>query len=236
MSSSDQKPSTPHIPAPEHQRAEQAAVNDESIQRVHAILLREKDEPSEGFSPMPLFLLGFISAMILVCAIYVVHYRGDFDPLVYDERYDAEAAKAAAGAPKQLTPEQILAAGKRLYTTCAACHQANGQGLPGTYPPLAASEWVTGKEDRLIRVLLHGLGGPIQVGGSTYNGAMPAFGKVPGGGYNWNDEKISQVLSYIRHEWGNKAGFVTKEKVAEVFAAEKARAKAWTQDELKAFE
>jgi mono/diheme cytochrome c family protein len=184
---------------------------------------------------MPLFLLGFISAMIFVCSVYVVHYRGDFDPLVYDERYDAAAAKAAASGPKQLTPEQILASGKRLYQTCAACHQANGLGVAGVYPPLAASEWVTGSEERLIRVLLHGLNGPIQVKGNPYNGAMPAFGKVSGGGYNWSDEKIAHVLSYIRHDWGNNAEFITKEKVTEVLKAEGARAKPWTQDELAPF-
>ena len=226
----------PHRPSPAHERAEQGGANDESIQQVHAILLREKAEPHEGFSPMPLFLLGIISALILLCAIYVVHYRGDFDPLVYDERYDAEAAKAAAAAPKELTPEQILAKGKQAYQTCVTCHQANGLGVPGAFPPLAGSEWVVGKEDRLVRVVLHGLGGPIQVKGSTFNGAMPAFGKVPGGGYNWNTEKIAQVLSYIRHEWGNNAGFITKEKVDEIFKAEAARSKVWTQDELKKFE
>jgi mono/diheme cytochrome c family protein len=225
----------PHFPAEKHQRAEQAGANDESIQKVHAILLREKPEPSEGFTPMPLFLLGFISAMIFVCSVYVVHYRGDFDPLVYDERYDAAAAKAAASGPKQLTPEQILASGKRLYQTCAACHQANGLGVAGVYPPLADSEWVTGSEERLIRVLLHGLNGPIQVKGNPYNGAMPAFGKVSGGGYNWSDEKIAHVLSYIRHDWGNNAEFITKEKVTEVLKAEGARAKPWTQDELAPF-
>lgn len=233
--SSDKSKLPPHVPAEKHQRAEQAGANDESIQKVHAILLREKPEPSEGFTPMPLFLLGFISAMIFVCSVYVVHYRGDFDPLVYDERYDAAAAKAAASGPKELTPEQILASGKRLYQTCAACHQATGLGVAGVYPPLAASEWVTGNQERLIRVLLHGLGGPIQVKGNTYNGAMPAFGKVPGGGYNWSEEKISHVLSYIRHEWGNNAEFITKDKVAEVLKAEAARAKPWTQDELAPF-
>jgi len=233
--SSDKSKLPPHVPAEKHQRAEQAGANDESIQKVHAILLREKPEPSEGFTPMPLFLLGFISAMIFVCSVYVVHYRGDFDPLVYDERYDAAAAKAAASGPKQLTPEQILASGKRLYQTCAACHQANGLGVAGVYPPLAASEWVTGSEERLIRVLLHGLNGPIQVKGNPYNGAMPAFGKVSGGGYNWSDEKIAHVLSYIRHDWGNNAEFITKEKVTEVLKAEGARAKPWTQDELAPF-
>jgi mono/diheme cytochrome c family protein len=233
--SSDKSKLPPHVPAEKHQRAEQAGANDESIQKVHAILLREKPEPSEGFTPMPLFLLGFISAMIFVCSVYVVHYRGDFDPLVYDERYDAAAAKAAASGPKELTPEQILASGKRLYQTCAACHQANGLGVAGVYPPLADSEWVTGSEERLIRVLLHGLNGPIQVKGNPYNGAMPAFGKVSGGGYNWSDEKIAHVLSYIRHDWGNNAEFITKEKVTEVLKAEGARAKPWTQDELAPF-
>jgi mono/diheme cytochrome c family protein len=225
----------PHIPVLQHERAEQGGANDESIQQVHAILLREKSEPSEGFSPMPLFLLGFISAVIFVVSVYVVHYRGDFDPLVYDHRYDAEAAEEQASKPQPLTPEQILAKGKQAYTTCASCHQANGQGVAGTYPPLAGSEWVTGSEERLIRVLLHGLNGQIQVKGNAYNGLMPAFGKVPGGGYNWNNEKISQVLSYIRHEWGNNAEFVTKEKVDEVLKAEAARSKPWAQDELAPF-
>lgn len=237
--SADHKPTPtppPHVPAPENQRAEQAGANDQSIQQVHAILLREKAEPSEGFSPMPLFLLGIISAMILICSIYVVHYRGDFDPLVYDHRFDAVAAKAAASGPKELTPEQILASGKRLYATCAACHQANGAGVPGVYPPLAASEWVTGSEARLIRVLLHGLSGPITVKGNNYNGLMPAFGKVTGGGYNWTDERIAHVLSYIRHDWGNNASFITKEQVTEVLKAEAARAKPWTEAELKPFE
>ncbi|MBC8008828.1 MAG: c-type cytochrome, partial [Burkholderiales bacterium] len=99
---------------------------------------------------MPLFLLGFISAMIFVCSVYVVHYRGDFDPLVYDERYDAEAAKALTSGPKVYTPEQILAKGKQAYTTCVACHQTSGLGVAGVYPPLAGSEWVTGSEERLI--------------------------------------------------------------------------------------
>ena len=233
--SSDHQKTPAHIPAPENQRAEQAGASDESIQQVHSILLREKSEPSEGFSPMPLFLLGFISAMIFVCSVYVVHYRGDFDPLVYDTRYDAEAAKAAAAAPKILTPAQVLAKGKLAYQTCLPCHQATGQGLPGVYPPLAGSEWVTGNEERLIRVLLHGLTGPVEVKGNTYNQNMPSFGKVPGSAYGWSNEKIAQVLSYIRHEWGNNAEFITTEKVAEVLAAEAARTKAWTQAELDPF-
>lgn len=215
-----------------HLPADQSGASDDSIQKVHAKLLSENPEPKEGFKTTPLFLLGFVSAMIFVTSIYVVHYRGGFSPLVYDERY---TPKEGAAGKVELTPEQIVAAGKKLYATCATCHQVNGMGVPGTYPPLAASDWVTGSEERLVRVLLHGLGGPIDVNGTTYNGAMPAFGRVPGGGYNWNEEKVSQVLTYIRQEWGNKAAPITKEKVAEVLAAEKARSKPWTQGELDPF-
>ena len=222
-----------HVPAPENQSAEQAGVNDESLQQVHSILLREKAEPAEGFSPMPLFLLGFISALIFGVSVYIVHYRGDFDPLVYDHRYDA--SQQVTDGPVELTEAQILARGRTAYQTCVACHQANGQGVPGVYPPLAGSEWVTGSEERLIRVLLHGLTGPIQVKGNTYNQLMPAFGRVPGGGYNWNSERIAHVLSYIRHEWGNDASFITTEQVDTVFRAEAGRSRPWTQDELAPF-
>jgi mono/diheme cytochrome c family protein len=233
--SSDKSKLTPRVPMAQHETAEQAGANDQSIQLVHAILLREKAEPSEGFSPMPLFLLGLISALIFLCSVYIVHYRGDFDSLVYDFRYDAASAQAASATPKELTPEQILASGKRLYQTCVACHQSTGLGVAGAFPPLARSEWVLGSEERLIRVLLFGLNGPIQVKGADYNGAMPAFGKVQGGGYNWNEEKIAHVLSYIRHEWGNNADFITKDKVASVLTTEKSRSKPWTQEELKPF-
>ncbi len=215
--------------------AGQSGASDESLQQVHAELVAKKPEPKEGFKTMPLFLLGFVSTMIFVTSVYVVHYRAGFSPTVYDQRFDPKTA-AGTGA-KELTPEQVIAAGKKSYQqVCAACHQNTGLGVAGVYPPLAGSEQVLGKEEALIRILLHGLNGPIVVKGNTYNGAMPAFGKVPGGGYNWNEEKISQVLTYIRQEWGNSAPVVTKEKVKEILAAEKARSKPWTDAELKPFE
>ena len=213
--------------------ADQSGASDESIQTVHAELVAKKPEPKEGFKTMPLFLLGFVSTMIFVTSIYVVHYRAGFSPMVYDERFDP---KTAAGATvKELTPEQVVAAGKKSFLqTCAACHQASGTGVAGVYPPLAGSEWVNGSEERVVRILLHGLTGPVEVEGKTFNGAMPAFGKVTGGGYNWNEEKVSQVLTYIRQEWGNKGSPITKEQVAEILAKEKARAKPWSAAELEA--
>jgi mono/diheme cytochrome c family protein len=208
--------------------------SDESIQQVHAELVSKKPEPEEGFKLMPLFLLGFVSTMIFVTSVYIVHYRAGFSPLVYDERFDPKSG--AGSAIKELTPEQVIAAGKKSFVqVCATCHQTSGQGVAGVYPSLVGVDWVLGSEERLVRILLHGLNGPIEVNGKTYNGAMPAFGKVAGGGYNWNEEKISQVLTYIRQEWGNKGEPISKAKVAEVLAKEAARAKPWTSGELDPF-
>jgi len=214
-------------PIKSNPQIEQAAASDQSIQKVHAILLREKAEPKEGYTPMPLFILGFITVMIFVCTLYFVHNRGGFSAMVYDERYDPATAAASA----TVTKVDPVAQGKRLFQTCAACHQATGTGVPGVYPALAGSEWVTGTEEHLVRIMLHGLTGPVKVEGKDYNGNMPAFG--PGGGFNWSDEKISYVLTYIRQEWGNKAGEITAEKVKEI-REKAARAKPWSAEELEA--
>ena len=213
--------------APDHPnpQLEQAAASDESIQRVHSDLLHAQKEPNEGYKGMPLFLLGFVSTMIFVVSIYFIHHRGGFSALVYDERFDP-ATMGTAGEKAAVDPR---VAGKRHYATCATCHQATGLGVPGAFPPLANSEWVTGSEERVIKILLHGLQGPIEVSGATYNGIMPAFG--PGSAYNWNDQRIAEVLTYIRSEWGNNAGPITPEQVAEV-RGQTNRSAAWTAAEL----
>lgn len=220
MSAVDPKDNNPKI--------EQAGASDESIQQVHSILLREKAEPKEGYSPTPLFLLGFISAMVLIVAIYFVHNSGGFSPMVYDERFDPKTAPSNVQAAK-VDP---VAQGKKLFTTvCAACHQPTGAGVPGVYPPLVGSEWVNGSEERVIRILLHGLQGPIKVEGKDFNSVMPAIGP---GGYNWTDDKIAAVLTYVRQEWGNSAPPVTAEKVTEIRTkAAAGRSTPWTSAELE---
>ncbi len=207
--------------------------SDEAIQQAHAELIRNKPEPKDGYSVTPLFLLALLSALVFVCSIYIVHYRGGFSPLVQDERFDP--AKAGATVAAAVDP---VATGKRLYNMpgmCVTCHQATGQGVPSAFPPLAGSEWVQGNEERLIRVVLHGLTGELKVHGGTFNGVMPAFGQGAGG-YNWSDDRIAHVLTYIRQEWGNQAGPIDVAKVTEIRTKEAARgAKAWTAEELSAF-
>ena len=221
---SAEKPTTPQL--------EQAAASDETIQSVHAVLLREKSEPSEGYAPLPLFLLALLSALVFFSGIYMGRYSGGFDPLVYDESIHVPRGGHAGDSGEAPAPADPVKVGKRLFTTvCATCHQPSGTGVPGVYPPLAGSEWVNGTEERVVRILLSGLNGPVTVRGTQFSAAaMPSFG--PSGAYNWRDDQIAAVLTYVRQEWGNHGGPVTPEKVAALRAVMSTHTSACTQAEL----
>ncbi len=207
----------------DQQPFEKAGASDEQIQKVHAILLREKAESTEGNPPIPLLLLGLMSALILFSAIYLGRYSGGFKPLVYDER-TPPGGMADSGAPVIQDPRMV---GKRVFfANCIACHQTTGLGLPGAYPPLAGSEWAQGPEDRIIRIVLNGLSGPITVKNAQFNNTMTAFGPL------LRDEQIAGVLTYVRSEWGNNAPPVAPEKVKEIRGAVAGRSGPWNPDEL----
>ena len=117
--------------------------------------------------------------------------------------------------------------GKVVYsTTCAACHQATGEGVEGTYPPLAGSEIVNGDEAKVVRIVLHGLTGPVEVAGETYSGMMPPWGGV------LKDPELAAVLTYVRSTWGNKGAPITPATVAAIRAATASRTTPWTAAEL----
>ena len=109
-----------------------------------------------------------------------------------------------------------MVAGREIYMRdgyCTTCHQPDGQGLEASgFPPLAGSEWVTGSEDRLIKLTTKGLMGPIVVNGKTYPGQVPM---TPFGNLLTADETAA-VLTYVRNTFGNKAGPISPEKVKEV--------------------
>lgn len=99
--------------------------------------------------------------------------------------------------------------GHELYSTiCTACHQPDGRGLQGTFPPLAQSDFIAKDVDAAIRVLIQGRQGPITVNGKGYDGAMPNFSLV--------DEDIAAVLSYVRRNFGNSGAAVTPADVRRV--------------------
>ena len=109
---------------------------------------------------------------------------------------------------------------------CAACHSPEGAGMKGGAPPLLASPWVLGPEARLIRIVLHGLRGPLEVGGGTYNLEMPGFGGV------LDDGRIAAVLSYVRARYGRGSAPVLPAAVSRVRAAARDRDAYWTVEEL----
>ena len=104
-------------------------------------------------------------------------------------------------------------------------------GVPGMFPPLAGSDWVKGGTERNIRVVLHGLSGPIKVSGANFAAPAP----MPPQGAVLSDQDVANVLTFVRNSWGNKGSLVTKEMVTAVREKEKARAAPWTGAELEPF-
>jgi len=116
--------------------------------------------------------------------------------------------------------------GKEVFEiTCIACHQAHGLGQEGLAPPLVDSEWVGYSAERLARIVLHGLRGPIEVKGQTYEIDMPSLAVL-------SDEQIANVLTYIRHQWGHDYDPIPPEAVKQVREATANREESWTAEEL----
>ena len=109
---------------------------------------------------------------------------------------------------------------------CAACHLSGGPGMMGEAPPLDGSSWVAGSENRLIKIVLHGLRGPIEIRGKTYNQEMPAFGQV------LTDAEIASLVSFVRKRFGGASLPVLPATVGQVRAATRNRPGYWTVDEL----
>ncbi|HRP57694.1 PVC-type heme-binding CxxCH protein [Agriterribacter sp.] len=113
---------------------------------------------------------------------------------------------------------ELYKKGKEIYARdgyCNTCHQPDGKGLfAAGYPPLAGTKWVNGNEDRLIKLVLKGLMGPLEVGGRKYPGQVPM---TPFEGL-LNDEEVAAVLTYVRNSFGNQAAPVQPEKVKQVRA------------------
>jgi mono/diheme cytochrome c family protein len=128
---------------------------------------------------------------------------------------------------RPVTAVADLGPGKRGFQAyCAACHVSNGPGIPAEAPPLEGSQWVTGPEDRLIKIVLEGLRGPIEVNGKTYNQEMPAVGKALA------DEQVASVLSFVRGLSGGSKPVLTAD-VNRVRAATRDRTAYWTVEDLR---
>jgi len=139
----------------------------------------------------------------------------------------AESTPVVAEAPPA-APTEITANGAEVYATCTTCHQADGKGMPGLYPPLAESEWVNGKGDVVIAAVLHGVQGEITVKGEKYNGVMVPWG------VSLDDNQVAAVVNYVRSSFGNSAPPVTLADVTRMREATKTRTVQYTEAELAA--
>ena len=120
-----------------------------------------------------------------------------------------------------------LARGEALYDrTCAACHQRGGTGVDGAFPPLDGNARVAGKPEALIKIVLHGMSGPVEVSGKpTVNSLMPPV-------VGLTDAEIADVLTFVRHAWSNDAAPVNAAAVSEIRTATKTRQTPWTAAEI----
>ncbi|NYT65738.1 cytochrome c [Alcaligenaceae bacterium] len=176
---------------------------------------REKPEPYEGTRPIP-WLVILLVAGIFIWSIAYIWFTHQTLPPEYGDRRTAADFQVAASSQSGIVD------GGQIYTAqCLACHQATGAGLAGVFPPLAGSEWVTGKDSLVTQIVLHGLEGEITVEGVKYNGQMPMFKD------KLNDAEIAAVISHIRSSFGNTASAVTADHVAEARAATQEQTTPW---------
>jgi nitrite reductase (NO-forming)/hydroxylamine reductase len=126
-------------------------------------------------------------------------------PATAQQVHRAEVAGAAGIGPQ-------VKAGETVYqTVCLACHQADGKGLPGAFPPLAGSDYLLGDKDRAVGVVVRGLEGEVVVNGVKYNSVMPAMTQL-------SDQEIADALTYAMNSWGNEGGAISVAQVAAVRA------------------
>lgn len=194
-------------------RAFPEAFSDGKLTEVHSQLARQKEEPAQGFSSLPILIVFVFCAFGFWAGVYLTRNAGGFSAATFD----LDAVKVAEdNTPKAFEPDP--AKGEKLFAAqCAACHQATGLGQPGVYPPLAGSEWVAGDDARIIKIVLAGLAGEVQVKGATYNNNMPNIGAA------LKDAQVAHIVTYVRQAWGNTAAPVTDARVAEIRKAIGAR-------------
>jgi mono/diheme cytochrome c family protein len=122
--------------------------------------------------------------------------------------------------------------GKAIYSRegfCTTCHQPDGKGLPASgFPPLTGNKWVLGSQDRLIKIVLKGLYGPMEVQGTKYSGQVPM---TPFGGM-LKDDEVAAVVTYVRNSFGNKALAVSPARVKQVRAATRSKTGFYSPQEL----
>jgi mono/diheme cytochrome c family protein len=190
------------------------------ISRVHSAVQRETKNLATGQEPLSLFSLMLTGLALILAGSFFSKYGGElaFLPPAGSTNLAAilDTRPKSAGDVVLDPEEQFKLIGSKTYGACLACHQANGEGLPGVFPPLAKSDYVLGSTERLGLIILNGVAGPLKVNGVSYNNAMPSQASL-------SDEEIAAVLTHIRKTWGNDAGKVYPEGIKALREKNKSR-------------
>ncbi|MFO8030770.1 MAG: cytochrome c [Cyclonatronaceae bacterium] len=199
--------------------------DERSMEELHrAAMEREEKIPSEGNERGPWWMYAIIIATLAFGFFYMGRYLGEISDqphVLYTEPASSDVEEAEL---------DLMASGRRVYTrVCQSCHQQDGAGVPGAFPPLGGSDWVVGVPERPVNIVLHGFQGEIVRDGETYNAVMPGFGRL------LSDDEVASVVTYIRNSFGNEAPEVQPEEVAEMREASSERTEQWTESELDAF-
>ncbi|MBB07925.1 MAG: hypothetical protein CMN03_06635 [Roseibacillus sp.] len=170
---------------------------------------REKQVAETGMEPVSLWVF-VASAVVLLVAGGVLGAGGKlFSYNPHPQGYTRTEFVSDADTGPTIGP--ILTAltkrGKNIYAKCSGCHGSTGNGDGNQFPPLAGSDWVTGSTERLAQIILNGLSGPIDVGGKTYNGVMPAQAPLTAA-------ELAAVMTFVRNEFNDVGDIVTVEQAA----------------------
>jgi mono/diheme cytochrome c family protein len=205
---------------------------DSDVQQVHAAIQREKREPRVGLEPLSIWLIAVYGLALFFGGAYLGRFSGNFSGDSLDlgftvTRTHGPGGPSGGGEQVQLTPAER---GKKIFSAnCSTCHQMTGLGVPGQYPPLAGSEYVNGGTRRLGMILLKGLVGPVKVKGAQYGTAQMQSWES-----TLTDQKIADVLTFIRQEWGNTGGPVAPEGIAALRKELASRKDSWGEADLLA--
>jgi len=199
--------------------------SDEEIVKSHVELSKNKHEPTKNFLIAPLVFVFVFGCLIFVCSIQLAHTTNSFQlhpPL--------EVVELSADEKEALRLERKISSGEKIFAgRCASCHQANGLGIEGQFPPLANSEWVSADPAVITSIILKGLKGEIVVDGKTYGtSAAVNMAAVP-----ISDREISNVSTYVRQAWGNTSSEVTEDFVSQLRAEQSAQQEQWVGSELR---
>lgn len=207
---------------------EQEGGDSPDVPEIHRDIIQEQYEPHEGNERVPVWMFLVFIGLAMWGGWYVSEFDGEFRSDIYDgpDAFRVTDYSQPGSPKKPLDPEKL---GKRVFNTCITCHQANGEGIVGKYPPLNQSEWVQGDDRILARILLNGLDGPIEVRGQKFNNQMPAWKQL-------SDYDIAAVLTHVRQSWDNDLPSVAPSTITAVREEIASETAAFKPEDLKAME